>query len=110
MRVHLVKEVTLKEYARENARFRSIVRHWLSKIKCADWRAPENILQDFSSADLLANGSGRVVFDLGGNNCRMICKYYFGRKVVHLYICWVGTHREYDEICRKGLQFTIIDY
>jgi len=50
MRVHLVKEVTLKEYARENARFRSIVRHWLSKIKCADWRVPENILSMMRSA------------------------------------------------------------
>lgn len=41
---------------------------------------------------------------------RMICKYVFGQKQVHLFISWIGTHAEYDELCDKNKQYTITDY
>jgi mRNA interferase HigB len=37
----------------------------------------------------------------------MICKYGFGENEIHLFICWIGTHAEYDKICKEGKQFTI---
>lgn len=38
---------------------------------------PNDILLTYGSADLIGNGSNRVVFNIGGNNFRMICKYQF---------------------------------
>jgi mRNA interferase HigB len=106
-KVHLVKEVTLKEYVRESAVLRSAVRHWLYTLRKARWQIPLDMKSDFGATDFLGNGSCRVVFDLGGNRFRMICKYEFGKKFVHLYIKWIGTHAAYDELCKKNLQYII---
>jgi mRNA interferase HigB len=40
----------------------------------------------------------------------MICKYAFGDKQVHLFVCWIGTHAEYDALCNEEKQYTIEDY
>lgn len=77
------------------------------KIKTADWEKPEDIKMTFNSADPLGKGSHRVIFDIAGNNYRMICKYAFGEHEVHLFVCWIGTHAEYTKLCGKNEQYTI---
>ena len=64
----------------------------------------------FPSADLLGKGSNRVIFDIGGNKYRMIGKYAFGDIQVHLFICWIGTHAEYDKLCNAGEQCSVNNY
>jgi mRNA interferase HigB len=64
----------------------------------------------FNSVDFLGKSSGRVVFDIGGNNYRVICKYAFGEKQVHLFVCWIGTHKAYDKLNEKEEQYTINVY
>ena len=64
----------------------------------------------FGSADLLGNGSNRVVFDIGGNNYRMICKYQFLESEVRLYIKWIGTHAQYTKLCNNNNQYNINIY
>ena len=71
---------------------------------------PADMQATFRSADLLGNGSNRVVFDIAGNNYRMICKYAFGDKQAHLFVCWMGTHAQYDQLCNKGEQYTVSLY
>jgi mRNA interferase HigB len=107
MKVHLVKRQTIEAYQKENARSRSSFRFWLLTLKEADWNNPEDIMATFGSADLLGNGSDRVVFDIGGNNYRMICHYVFGDKQAHLFVCWIGTHADYTKLCKTKEQYTI---
>lgn len=107
MRIHLIKKQTIEDYAEQNARSRSSFKIWLTTIKFADWKQPKDIQRTFASADLLGKSSNRVVFDIGGNNYRMICNYFFGEKEIHLFVCWVGTHAEYDELCKRNEQYTI---
>jgi len=76
----------------------------------ADWSKADDILTTYGSADLLGKGTSRVVFDIGGNKYRMICKYAFGDNMVHLFICWIGTHAEYDKLNAKNEQYTISNY
>ena len=76
----------------------------------ADWTEPGDITKTFGSADLLGNGSDRVVFDIAGNNYRMICKYHFAVTRVHLYIKWIGTHAEYTKLCDANKQYTVNSY
>jgi mRNA interferase HigB len=64
----------------------------------------------YGSADLLGDGSNRIVFNIGGNNYRMICKYVFGEKQVHLFVCWIGTHTAYVKLCNKKEQYTVNIY
>lgn len=110
MKVHLIKKQTIEEYAVDNARAKTSFEYWLAQLKCADWKKPTDIQQTFNSADLLGKQSNRVVFDIGGNNYRMIGKYAFGEHQVHLFICWIGTHAEYDILCSKNKQYTINNY
>lgn len=64
----------------------------------------------FPSTDLLGKGSNRAVFDIAGNNYRLIGKYAFGDKQVHLFVCWIGTHAEYNKLCDNNKQFTVSIY
>lgn len=110
MRVHLIKEATMRSFALVNAGSKSPFEEWLTKVKQADWEKPGDIKATFPSADLLGNGCCRVVFDIGGNNFRMICKYAFAGATVRLYVCWVGTHAAYDKLCKRGEQYFVFDY
>jgi mRNA interferase HigB len=110
MRVHLVRKETIEEYAWQNAQCRAPFSEWMTKIKFADWEKPADIQDTFPSADLLGKSSNRVVFDVGGNNYRMICKYAFGDRQIHLFVCWIGTHAEFDKLCYNKKQYTISIY
>jgi len=76
-------------------------------LRPADWNVPRDIVSTFNSADILGQGSNRVVFNIGGNKYRMICKYYFGKKKIHLFVKWIGTHSEYDKLCKENKQYDI---
>jgi|SRR6185436_9912157 len=110
MRIHLIKKQSIEDFVEKNARSRSSFGNWLAILKYADWNQPRDIKRTFNSADLLGEGSSRVVFDIGGNTYRMICKYFFGDKQVHLYVCWIGAHSEYDELCDDNEQYSINVY
>lgn len=110
MRVHLIRKETIANYTRVNAQSKTPFSIWLTAIKFADWNIPEDIKETFSAADILGEGSNRVIFNIGGNNYRMLCKYAFPEKRVHLFILWIGTHAEYDKLCKKGEQYTINMY
>jgi mRNA interferase HigB len=110
MKVQLIKKNTIEDFSKNNVQSRVAFRFWLLTLRGADWNTPEDILGTFGSADLLGNGCDRAVFDIGGNNYRMICHYVFGEHHVHLFICWIGTHAEYTRLCRGKKQFTISIY
>lgn len=110
MRIHLIKQETVVAYAKQNAQSRTAFDEWLTKLKYADWKVPGDILATFPSTDLLGNGSNRAVFDIGGNKYRMIGKYAFGDKQMHLFICWIGSHAEYDKLCGASEQYSVCNY
>lgn len=110
MKVHLIKKQTIMGYMRSHATAKLPFNDWLWKIRYADWDSADDIKNTFNSADLLGKGSSRVVFNIGGNNYRMICKYMFGAHEVHLFVCWIGTHTDYDRLCYKNEQYTINFY
>lgn len=107
MRIHLIKRQTLENFKIVHARSKTSLDDWFAKLQYSKWRMPRDIIQTYNSADLLGNGSNRVVFDIAGNNYRMICKYAFGNQQIHLFICWMGTHAEYEKLCKTGQQFSI---
>jgi mRNA interferase HigB len=80
------------------------------EIAVSDWEQPNDIKHTYATADILGRNSNRVIFDIGGNNYRLICKYVFGAKQAHLFVCWLGTHAEYDKVCNQGEQYTINIY
>ena len=107
MKVHLIKRQSIEGYVRRNAQSRVPFGIWLSIIKRAEWNAPNDIIATFNSADILGNGSERVVLNIGGNKYRIICKYHFGKERVHLFVKWIGTHAAYIKLCNEGKQYTV---
>lgn len=110
MKVRLIRKESIESYVLQNARSRNSFRIWLTFLKQADWNEPGNIAETFGTADLLGNGCSRVVFNIAGNNYRMICKYKFGLTRVHLSIKWLGTHAEYTALCNNNEQYTVNAY
>lgn len=110
MKSHIIKIQSITDYVVRHQNSKIPFDSWRLAAQYADWSQPADLLRTFPSADLLGNGSNRVIFNIGGNNFRMICKYHFGKKEAHLFICWIGTHADYTALCAKNLQYTVSDY
>lgn len=110
MKIHLVKEQSISDYMASNANSRNGFELWLSVLDFADWDTPEDIVNTYPTADLLGGGTNRVVFNIGGNKHRLICKYHFGAKQAHLFVYWMGTHADYNKLCNNEDQYTVKDY
>jgi mRNA interferase HigB len=109
MRVHLIRPDVVRSFYSSVMGQRAFER-WLHLVKYADWKSPNDIKGTFPSADLLGKSSKRVVFNVGGNEWRVICKYHFTKSKVILYVKWVGHHKMYTRLCNSGRQYTIDDY
>lgn len=112
MKVHLIKSKTVRDYAKEHASAISSFERWINQVESADWDTPNEISDDFATADLLGKKSNRVVFDIGGNNYRIICSYYFNNKIdtVTLFVKWIGTHADYSKLESGQKQYTVDEY
>lgn len=67
---------------------------WYKKVSDADWNNFAEMKSDFNSVDNV--GNRRFVFNIRGNHYRIVALVLFVPKRV--YIRFVGTHSEYDEI------------
>ncbi|WP_229214946.1 type II toxin-antitoxin system HigB family toxin [Dyadobacter bucti] len=60
----------------------------------ADWSNFSDVRKTFNSVDSV--GNGLFVFNISGNNCRLVARIFFRKRT--LYIRFVGTHQEYDDL------------
>ena len=60
----------------------------------AKWTSPTQIKAAYRSASIVANS--RVVFNIAGNKYRLVVRVNYAYGIV--YIRFIGTHRENDEI------------
>jgi mRNA interferase HigB len=73
---------------------RSQYEAWLDIVARAEWRNPEQVKASYPKASILK--AGRVVFNIKGNDYRLIVRLQYQASV--LVIRFFGTHDEYDEI------------
>jgi len=99
MIVNLVKWVNVLETVKNDNEMLNAFVKFYEKLKEVTWEKPHDILNTFNSADIIkCKNSNRIVFNVGGNKYRIITGYYFGRKLVNLYVKFVGTHNQYNKI------------
>lgn len=77
-----------------DAKARKLFPSWLDDVEKADWKTPVDIKQWHRTADFLPGN--RVIFNLGGNDYRIVTVIDYTRQVV--LIRWVGHHKDYDKI------------
>ncbi|MFT6337874.1 MAG: mRNA interferase HigB [Saprospiraceae bacterium] len=99
VKVNLVKWVNVLEIVKSNPEMKKAFIKFYLKLKTVEWKHPNDVLKTFNSADILKCTNGnRIIFNLGGNKYRLICGYYFGVNTIHLFVKFVGTHKQYDRI------------
>jgi len=67
---------------------------WFQETSKALWKNPNDIKREYPSASIL--NENRVVFNIKGNNYRLIVKINYDYQMV--WIRFIGTHAEYDKI------------
>ena len=60
-----------------------------------------DVKRAYGTASIIS--SDRVVFNIKGNDYRLVTAIDYARRVV--FIKWVGSHREYDKIDAKTVQY-----
>src|SRR5436853_760170 len=92
--MRIISKKTLKDFWEKEPRAKSILEAWHAEAKIAGWSSPADVKEQFGTASILKDG--RVVFNIGGNKYRLVA--WINYEFYTLYIRFVGTHKEYDEI------------
>ncbi|RUA28077.1 MAG: type II toxin-antitoxin system HigB family toxin [Bacteroidetes bacterium] len=72
---------------------------WYHRVSSKKWYKLSDIKRDFNSVDYV--GNNRYVFNIKGNNYRLVCIIIFASQKV--YIRFIGTHAQYDKIDVKNI-------
>jgi mRNA interferase HigB len=95
--MHVISRPTLIRFWKKHPDTETPLRVWFKKVEQARWKSINDLKADFPTADYV--GNNRMVFDIKGNNYRIVVLVFFvGQKV---FIRFVGTHAEYDKIDAK---------
>jgi mRNA interferase HigB len=85
---------TLREFYQRHPDSEDALNNWYRATTAGDWKNYHEMKQLFNSVD--AVGNDRFVFNIRGNNYRLVAMIFFDIRTV--YIRFVGHHREYDKI------------
>ena len=67
---------------------------WLAEARSAQWNSPHDVKNQYASASIL--GNKRVVFNIKGNDYRLIVAIAY--QMQYVYVKFIGTHAEYDKV------------
>lgn len=67
---------------------------WYREVEREDWDTPAKVKAKYRNASIV--GDNRVVFNIKGNNYRLVVKINYPYRVV--YVRFVGTHADYNAI------------
>ncbi|MCF8254969.1 MAG: type II toxin-antitoxin system HigB family toxin [Bacteroidia bacterium] len=92
--MRVIAKKTLREFWEKHNDCEQQLKAWYEEALSAVWKTPIDIKRDYPIASIL--GDNRVVFNIKGNNYRLIVKinYRFGM----VWIRFIGTHADYDAI------------
>jgi len=89
--MHVIAKPILVEFWTKHPHAEAPLQAWYRIVKSKDFVSFDDLRKTFDSADYVG---GLTVFDIGGNNYRLIASIHYNRR--KLYIRHVLTHREYD--------------
>ena len=90
---------SLNKYVTKHISILNSLQRWVDIVEEAEWKSHNDLKRDFPSADYV--GNGRYVFNIQGNNCRLVAIILFVGG--YLKIRFIGTHAEYDKIDCKTI-------
>jgi mRNA interferase HigB len=101
--MRIIKEKTLIEATGKTKYLMAsgAARSWIFEVRKANWENPAQLKAQYRNASLI--GSKRVVFNIHGNDFRLIVDVEYRMKVI--FIVWFGTHKEYDKIDAEKISY-----
>lgn len=97
VRFDIIKALIDREKRQSPSRGQTLDRRiaaWREEVDRARWTGCNDLKALFGRADFV--GGGRVVFDVCGNNYRLVVQFNYSAGVA--VVRFAGTHAEYDRI------------
>ena len=104
--MRIISRRTLREFAasregrKDHPGLKSALDTWFAEVSRADWRTTADVKRLYATASIVS--ADRIVFNIKGNDYRLIVATDFEKGIV--WIKWIGTHRDYDDIDVKGIE------
>ena len=101
--MRIIKESTLTKQC-EQDRYKKAdqaIRSWIYEVRFSEWNSTAELKAKYKNASII--NSKRVVFNIRGNNFRLITDMEYQLKIV--FVVWFGTHSEYEKIDVKELSY-----
>lgn len=101
--MRIIKERTLVEYGRQGKykQAKEALSSWIYEVRYSTWNNANELKAKYGNASII--GAKRVVFNIKGNDYRLIADIEYKIKIV--FIVWFGTHDEYDKINAKTINY-----
>jgi mRNA interferase HigB len=92
--MRIIARRTLRLFWEKHRDSEGPLKAWFAEVEKADWSTTADIKRRYPTASIV--DAERVVFNIKGNNYRLIVKVWFAGKAV--WIKFVGTHADYDDV------------
>lgn len=98
--MRVIARSTLKSFveslkgSKDQKAVKAALESWFHEAAKANWESPSDVLTSYRNASIV--GSDRVVFNIKGNDYRLVVAVDYPRKII--FIKWIGTHANYDNI------------
>ena len=101
--MRIIKEKTLTEYCNQSKykQAEESVKAWIYEVRFSIWNNANELKAKYGNASIIS--SKRVVFNIKGNDYRLIVDIEYKLKIV--FVVWFGTHAEYDQIDTKTVSY-----
>ena len=86
---------------RDQAAVKKALDLWYDAVSKADWSNASDVKRQFAAASIVS--AERIVFNVKGNDYRLIVATDFERKII--FIKWLGNHAEYDKVNAREIDY-----
>src|ERR1700687_2491488 len=105
--MRVIARKTLRQFvnslkgSKDQKAVKSALDAWFHEVLRVDWKSPADVLKAYANASIV--GPDRVVFNIKGNDYRLVAAINYRHRIV--FIKWIGTHADYDEIDVKTVKY-----
>jgi mRNA interferase HigB len=99
--MRIISRNTLIKYWKIHPDTEQPLKSWFDEMQNSFWDSPNQLKQQFRNASVITKK--RVVFNIKGNSYRLIADIEYKIKII--FIVWIGTHKEYDKLIVKEINY-----
>lgn len=92
--MRIITKKHLYDYLLKNPETADHIASWIAEVEKASWENSNEVKRQYRNASPV--GSRRVVFNIKGNDHRLIVAMAY--KLQTVYLKFIGSHKEYDAV------------